>query len=333
MEKNFLTEIKRNKELMGIKNILINESIPIGGLDNLIRFIETKLISKSDNVLERKFNTLMRKAGNNADNKLSNIAIFIDDLADVELKTQLTKKLLDDVVSPQAMNDLDLVIDALKRDVIKPNEIMVLLKDPSQGLLKNSTNKELDELIRNYVETSAKKTAVDVVTPSLNLVAREQKLLDDFIDSIQTKYVNLKGEKRAKVDNLIEQLKKSNKARSPQEQQNILSQLETDISQVKNSELKSMLGELASTVWKYGKKPVAIIATIILLDLGLKEGYGFSFLNPIINLLRTYLPAEDFDKVNKVIEYTYPKKDRIPITTDDSKSDGKDIDWSQYDTN
>jgi hypothetical protein len=326
MEKNFLTEIKRNKELMGIKNILINESIPIGGLDNLIRFIETKLISKSDNVLERKFNTLMRKAGNNADNKLSNIAIFIDDLADVELKTQLTKKLLDDVVSPQAMNDLDLVIDALKRDVIKPNEIMVLLKDPSQGLLKNSTNKELDELIRNYVETSAKKTAVDVVTPSLNLVAREQKLLDDFIDSIQTKYVNLKGEKRAKVDNLIEQLKKSNKARSPQEQQNILSQLETDISQVKNSELKSMLGELASTVWKYGKKPVAIIATIILLDLGLKEGYGFSFLNPIINLLRTYLPAEDFDKVNKVIEYTYPKKDRIPITQDDAQqnnSNGK----------
>jgi len=334
MKKDILTEINRNREIMGLGPIkLLNESI-VGGVDDLIKLVLKKLSYKaadaSTTALRNEFKKLTKKGISDAD-KLENIIGFVRNNSNVfdDVFMRDFRKLFIDKLPQDVKDELTILRQAVENGSVPEDKIYDLLTDPAGGVMRNADS-ETVKFMEDYFKTFLPKSTPNVTGVAAKLQQMAQADIQRFADDIESRYtvtLSQGGKKAEIVTDTVNKIR-SLPTLSPEARIQIGAELEKQIEKVKDPWIQKYLLDLwqQSKLVRFSVKTLLGLLTLYVVNEIIEKFTGLdfntaiiTFVGGILGVVRDFMPDEDYQELEKRVKKKIPKENIIPITTDDAE--------------
>ena len=348
MKKIILEDISRNRELMGLKPILIKESF-VGGIAELVQMAMRNLDVAGKSILKNNLDNLLVKASNDAE-KLDMLISFVKknskEFGDNWVNNFAVKYI--DGLEPILKSKVDDIEKAALDGKIDEAQLKRLLSDRNAGLMKGADSDTID-LVFDYLKTAIKKTtpsgggtADDFATLFDSMAGKTNSQIDaaakkgfqQLRDTIKLEKATSVGDKTKTdlldtIDKEISDLESTMSGDlTPTQVQQQLSKINGRIQKLpEGSGLKRWWKQFsASGAGKMGGKMVNWV--LLLTALATVGTVVYVKRGDILNTISDLGGSSDDDSG---IPYNRSGPRETPKSDDGSKSD--DVDWSQYKTN
>jgi len=348
MKKIILEEIGRNRELMGLKPVLIKEGF-VGVIGELIELATKKLMRTGKSVLKNNLDNLLVKASDDVE-KLDILITFVKtnskEFGD-NWVNQFAAKYINGL-EPAIKGKVDDIEKAASEGAIDEAQLRRLLSDRNSGLMKDADSDTID-LVFDYLKTAIKKTtpsgggtADDFATLFNSMVGKTDSQIDaaakkgfqQLRDTIKLEKTTSVGDK-AKTDLLDTIDKEISDLESTMSVDLTPTQVQQQMSKINGRIQKLPEGNGLKRWWKQfsasgaGKMGGKMLNWVVLLTAVATLGtVVYVKLDDIKNLFSNVGGGSNDDSG---IPYNRSGPREDPKSDDGSKSD--DIDWSQYKTN
>lgn len=342
MKKELITEINRQKELMGLNKGFLTESIPVTGILSVIKKIAQKAATAGDNVVKREFDSL-KKLGSAIDNAQGVTKTFqaLNGLADNVTKLKYFDDVLE-AVDPNVKNGLDTLKKAVTDGTIPEDQIETVLTSAG-SLLEKNTDKNILDLFVLYCKKDLKPNVVNNTLDMAQVIKNQTKdEIGKIRTALETEFASVKGPKKRilqdalnKLDNFIDDVVSGQKTIPITAVKNYADGM---ASKIRNAPEQSWFRRYV--IQKIKQNPVVGLATTGAIAVGLvgfillciDYGLGTDYFGGALELLRKISPG-DADRVQEHINNRSGGENSGPIKGDnETVKANNDTDWSDYDT-